>query len=634
MTTADLHAESIIMHTITEEAVRAGADASEITKKAYTLGTSAYLLELQISGILRDGKIFGAFGEIEAPNVAGLDPSHSFAVYEFQRRSYLSGPDKACVDRLLAVHETDGELRGYMYIDPAGKALFTTDAEKAFQAIGLIIDKKWHVQSMSTYVEQLRDSKSDARGLLSGFFGDAYHMVAFEFGYPLFRLYTMANADQKQEIAHAVLDRDVSKLYAFALLDDPERISFLTDAFNRNPEDMQAFADNMVTIYGNIDDIRYAAVKSDVDISMIQKIFAGQVRSLFSATIVTLGNPHFSWEYPRDTLLAMQEIMFEFCGLDYPNIIQMLEVAEFGNMEETYLTSPAMQTVLDAYLNMRALVKFLEDKPGAMARESQEFYAALGSELYANRSETTGDKTMQLLLVQQAIGLCVNRGLLPDDYEMLDAGSGPMEFLSALQMALNNGNFPKRVLAVDRDRYAVPDQLSGLVTFEQADLTSAEYALSHKGRFDLALHMWSPINDNEFVLQKVFLDSINRKLKVGGIALIEAPIGYVEEMLEEMERSGRKTRGRIVKSFGMVEKPFEITSLMPLLHRLKESGLKALNWGDEQDVEIAMPLVYVTASGQKRAFIIAQKIGEPTVSIDQLVMHQVRHGQFDARKQV
>ena len=148
--------------------------------------------------------------------------------------------------------------------------------------------------------------------------------------------------------------------------------------------------------------------------------------------------------------------------------------------------------------------------------------------------------------------------------------------------------------------------------------------------------MWSPANDNESVLQKNFLDSVNQKMKLGAIALLEFPIGYIDEMSAEMERSGRKTAGRIIKSFissdgGEVTKSFEITTLMPLFDRLKDSRLKVLNIGDSDD-EIIMPLVYVTSSGQKRAFVVVQKVGEPAYSIDQILLSGASAvGAYDAR---
>lgn len=599
-------------------------------------GYRAYYGIPPIEGQMVNGRIDHDGGTDDFSHVRGIDPTHTYTLLEFQRRAFLKPDNQGDLSRLIRTTDTTTHERGYLYTNPeTGSAVYFTDVRQAFHAMGILLETSWNNTEIESYIDKVTDESSPIRDIFSNLVGDAYECIPFEVGFAIYKLHEKLDVQGRQQLQEIMLPAGVTGSKLIALIDDPAHLPILSELMERQDEQILRCMSGMIEICGNIDDFKYTNTHSEVDTEAIQTILYNQLRGLLSATLETADDPNFSWKLPTDTLKAMQEIMYEYSGLDYPNVIKMLETVEFGVMERNYLNHPTIHRVIEAYLNIRSMIKFYEDTSDDMKEQSHIFYPTMGRALYEHRNDSTGDKTMQLMLVKTAVSLLMAKGLLKKGYSALDAGSGPMEFLKAFEMELDADYTPKHVLAVDREEYEVPKELADHVSFERADLTSDSYRMAHRGEFDLVIQMWSPINDNKFVDQKEFLDSLNHKLVDQGIALIEIPAGYDQEMRDEMERSHRKTRGRIQKSFkadeAEITKPFEITTLMPLIHRLKQSGFRALNYGDQ--AEISVPLVYVTASGQERAFLIVQKVSEPVESVDQMLLHrQVLIGEFDARQ--
>ena len=574
---------------------------AEILNEAIRLDMgNAYTNEPPLYGVLKNGQVTNSEGSRSIPQIDGIDSTQTYQVYEFQRTpGIIVGSYDAKNNRLLVAKNDDGSIAGFIYSDHDESMRWIADTREALRAIGVMMQDDWSEEDLRRYIGELDDPNSDARKLVHGVY-DKYYCVPFETGFSIARIFNRATEPQKEKIAQAALDGQYDVLTAYSFLDSPELIDKIEQIYATHSEKAKAFINDVYVLEGNIDDMLYANIRPNIDITPIREYLVARVRSVFQAAMSLEGEADFSWDLPYDSLAAMQEVVYEFCGLYGLNTTQTLEKAEFGKLETLFLAhagESAWHDMLKGYLDARWFMKLIEDTPGEMAESSSIFYAALGKELYTKRSETTGDKARQLAMTKSALEQLVEKGALPAHYLLLDTGCGPMEFLSALESSLDPQHRPARVVAVDRDPYPVPGSLSDHVTFEQADMTSPQYLAAHQGEFDLVLHMWSPLNDNEAVLQKNFLDSINRKLKNGGFALIELPIGYVKEMLLEMEQSGRTTGEGLQKHLQAREaskykKPFEILSLMPLLDRVMESGFVAVNQGSASDV-VAGPLVLI-----------------------------------------
>lgn len=337
--------------------------------------------------------------------------------------------------------------------------------------------------------------------------------------------------------------------------------------------------------------------------------------------------PDFNWNLTYASFEALQDILSGIYRLPVPANIP--EDAAFRGTLTDYALEhagdPKRLQLLLPVLELLWLEKLREYTPGAFQEQSTRFYERMGRYLHVSASETTGDTKQELARLGDIFDWLITSGRWHGGDRVMDVGSADGERI--LRPLMNSPqlqtHIPSSVYAVDRDPYREPTDHAWEMI--RKDFTAPDFATIVAEPVDVVTHTWSPICDLDSPDQKRALDNFNAVLKTGGILILDIPAGYLEEMIAYKRAHGVRTMGRIAKKFRLadgseVEKEFHIGEQYDIIGRVVSSGFRIMNLPDTANMVNGVPAFYETRAGNKRVTLVLEKIGEPTISLDQLAL--------------
>lgn len=341
---------------------------------------------------------------------------------------------------------------------------------------------------------------------------------------------------------------------------------------------------------------------------------------------------------------ALSQVLDDLYGLPSQDLVPP-EQAIYHELSEYVLArgnDPAKLAMIEPLIERYFLLKLDRILPGAMKTDRERFYATVGEELGPHANESTGDDEMQLLLQIETFRELVRLGYWKQGMVYQDdcCGDGARILRPFLQSSIMREYPPGVVIGVDGR--AFPQPADGLWHAVQCDLTSSEYpgiatrVLDSREPVpvDVITNIWSGINDNDPLEQEQIFANMALVLKKrtgdtpGGVAIIELPLGYIEEMIAVSNRTGREEMGEAPLAYptgdGIVTKTLEIIKKHDIVIRARRAGFRILNLPDGQS-PVGIPMVYETTAGKTRGYIVMERIGDPEPSLARAAEEQL-HG--------
>lgn len=339
---------------------------------------------------------------------------------------------------------------------------------------------------------------------------------------------------------------------------------------------------------------------------------------------------------------ALAQVLDDLYGLPLEEKVPP-EQALYRELSEYALAQgndPAKLAMIEPLIERYFLLKLDRILPGAMKTDRERFYAAVGEELGPHANESTGDDELQLLLQTETFRELVRLGYWKKGMVYQDdcCGDGARILRPFLQSSIMQEYPPAEVIGVDGRVF--PQPADGLWHAVQCDLTNPEYpsiaprVLGKPVSVDVITNIWSGINDNDPLEQEQILANMALALRKrtgdtpGGIAIIELPLGYIEEMIAVSDRSGREEMGEAPLAYptdrGIVTKTLEILKKHDIVIRTRRAGFRILNLPDGHS-PVGIPMVYETTAGKTRGFIVMERIGDPEPSLARAAEEQL-HG--------
>lgn len=567
----------------------------------------------------------------------------------------LVGPLAAQCHRLHTIMVDDDEIILTAH-NQEGASIGTVRVQRiehTSQEVTLIAEPTYFDQTSAVFVRQI-DSAEFAEFIdrFAVFFAQSGPFYRSELQWPppeylplemlfqFWRLYTQAPSEYDRELLQEVLEQfgpdGFFMIWGMETVDDIQVIDSM--AVSSQAETSTLLLGHHIHLIRRIDEIENRLQNPD------KRLLHHQLQSLvlgvFQATVQNYREfmaddqqEVFDTEVVQQAYQALWYLLaraFELPDMpvDPPKITDALDelLQRVSHSPEKFKQA---QPIIEALL---AHSQTLEDRVG-FREKSLHFYQVLGEVLRMIASETTGDTTQELAILDRLLTeILVKTDRAGKPWRMLDAGSSDQQriALPLYRLLAEKQLEPNQIIAIDREEFVVPsDEMP--TQFYLHDLSEGNSILPpgvDSGFVIIA--QWSVINDNLPTMQEAILKNFSRSLEVGGYVLLEYPTYqfYREAIQDYASRNLDAVPGAMSKEFGVkhpktgevIKAEIEITASPTgvLAGYAAKAGLVPAT-------DISLPgmtngvLVYRTAQGQERAFMVLKKVGEPSVSTHTLL---------------